>query len=154
MADGKSLTRSGASLSDLEAAAVERLDDAEALLRTGRYAASIMSGFYSLEIRLKVIICRRLQVGNLPRIFETHDLGALILHAGLSRKIREVRRPREIVDHWGELLELSNNLDQLRYRSDPVTWDRNQAERALHLLRDAPNGVLPWLEKQASIKSR
>lgn len=154
MADGRSLTRSGASLADLEAAAVERLDDAEALLRTGRYAASIMSAFYSLEIRLKVIICRRLQIENLPRIFETHDLDALILHAGLSRKIREVRRPRELVDHWDELLELSSDLDQIRYRSDPVTWDRNKAERVLHLMRDKPNGVLPWLERQASIKSR
>jgi hypothetical protein len=62
MADGRSLTKSGAPLSDLEGAATERLDDAEALLKAGRYAAAIMSGYYSLEIRLKIIICRRLQL--------------------------------------------------------------------------------------------
>jgi len=154
MADGRSLIRSGASLDDLEAAATERLDDAEALLKAGRYAAAIMSGLYSLEIRLKVIICRRLDVQNLPRIFETHDLNALILHAGLSRKIQEVRRPSEIVPHWNELRKISVQTDQLRYQPNLAIGDRNSAERVLHLLRDKPNGVLPWLEKQASIKSR
>lgn len=153
MADGRSLTRSGASLSDLEAAATERLDDAEVLLKSGRYAAAIMSGFYSLEIRLKVIICRRLEVQTLPKIFETHNLEALMLHTGLSQKIRNVKRPRAVAQYWDALRELSYELDQLRYQPAMATWDEKRAGLVLHQLRDSPNGVLLWLEKQASIKS-
>ena len=33
--------------------------------------------FYAVEIRLKVLICRRLELTALPKAFEIHDLEAL-----------------------------------------------------------------------------
>lgn len=63
---GERLTRLGALTVDLDQAAQERLDDAEVLMRGGRYAAAITYAFYALEIRLKVLICHRLDIPNLP----------------------------------------------------------------------------------------
>jgi hypothetical protein len=153
MAVERSLTKLGASVSDLDQASRERLDDAEVLLRGGRYAAAIIHGLYALEIKLKVIICRRLDILNMPRVFETHDLEALMLHTGLDRKIRNVKRPKEVAQNWHELLDLADDLEGLRYRPDPVKWNRHKAELVLHQLRDPSHGVLLWLTKQASIKS-
>jgi HEPN domain-containing protein len=153
MAGERSLTKLGDSASDLDQASKDRLEDAEQLLKTGRYAASMMHGLYALEIKLKVIICRRLDVANLPRVFETHDLEALMLHAGLAEKIRNVKRPRDVTQNWIDLKTVSADLERLRYIPDPVRWDRRAAELVLSQLRDPPHGVLLWLAKQASIRS-
>ena len=112
-----------------------------------------MHGLYALEIKLKVIICRRLEVASLPRIFETHDLEGLMLHSGLAQKIQNVKRPQEVSENWDKLKVLAADLERLRYIPDPVKWSRPTAERVLQQLRDPPHGVLLWLTKQASIKS-
>jgi HEPN domain-containing protein len=153
MADERSLTRLGESVADLEQASKDRLEDSEQLLKAGRYAAAIMHGLYALEIALKVLICRRLDVSNLPRVFETHNLEALMLHAGLAEKIRKVKRPRDVTQDWYDLRVLAADLERLRYTPDPARWNRLAAERLLRHLRDPPHGVLLWLRRQASIKS-
>jgi hypothetical protein len=48
----------GAPQSDLQAAAAERLQDAELLFAAGRFPSAIAMGIYSLEIYLKVLICK------------------------------------------------------------------------------------------------
>jgi hypothetical protein len=48
-------------LADLQVAAVDRLQDAEALFASGRFASSIAMGVYSLEIHLKVRICQKVE---------------------------------------------------------------------------------------------
>jgi HEPN domain-containing protein len=153
MAAERSLTKLGDSASDLEQASRERLEDAEHLLKAGRYAAAIMHGLYALEIALKVVICRRLDAASLPKVFETHNLEALMLHAGLAEEIRKVKRPRDVTQNWYDLRVLAADLERLRYVPDPARWNRQAAENALRQLRDPPHGVLLWLTKQASIKS-
>lgn len=140
-------------LADLMDAAGDRLEDAEALLKSGRYASAIAFGIYALEIELKVVICRRLEPTELPKVFETHDLDTLMMHLGLSVKVRRVKRPRFIAKNWDELIEIGKGVDQFRYKNNPA-WDERLGKRVLQLLRDEPNGVLPWLQKQASIKRR
>jgi hypothetical protein len=78
----------------------------------------------------------------------------LMLHSGLAQKIRNVKRPQEVGGNWDDLRELGLELEGLRYIPDSVRWDRQTAERVLQQLRDPPHGVLLWLTKQASIKSR
>ncbi len=153
MMAGERLTKLGALASDLEQAAEDRFEDAKALLLAGRHAAAIAHGFYALEIRLKVLICRRLDVPKLPHVFQTHSLEALMLHTGLANKIRGVKRPRAVAKNWDELLALFQQVDQIRYQPDPK-WDERLAKRVLHQLGDPPNGVLLWLKKQASLKRR
>jgi hypothetical protein len=147
------LTQLGASVGELEQAARDRLDDAQALLDAGRYASAIAHGLYALEIRLKLVICSRLDITNLPKVFQIHDLGALMLHSGLSIKIRDTKRPRGVAKNWDELKQLSENLDGYRYKSDP-SWDERLARTVLHQLTDPTHGVLIWLANQASIKKR
>ena len=84
----KSFTKPGTELSFLEAAWQDRLADAEALFAAGRNAWAIATALYALEIRLKVLVCKKLDLSDLPRAFEVHDLDGLLLLAGLSRRIK------------------------------------------------------------------
>ena len=54
MAAGPKFSTLGADVADLQAAAADRLLDAEALFAAGRFASAIAMGLYSLEIQLKV----------------------------------------------------------------------------------------------------
>src|SRR5262249_14357700 len=63
----KSFTKLGGTLADLEVAWQDRLADAEALFAAGRNAGAIADAIYALEIRLKVAICKRLDVEQLPK---------------------------------------------------------------------------------------
>jgi hypothetical protein len=146
MAGRGSLAKLGNPVSELEAAARERLLDAEALLSAGRFASSIAFGLYALEIELKVVICRRLDLEALPIIFQTHDRKGLLMFAGLSKKIKRVKRPLSLKKNWDELIELPE-IDTLRYTHDP-RWDEPKARRVLQLLCDKNGGVIPWVKKQ------
>jgi HEPN domain-containing protein len=152
MADDR-LTKLGALMIDLDQASRERLDDAEILLRGGRYAASITYAIYALEIKLKVLICRRLDLEQLPKLFEIHDLSALLLHTGLETKMKNVKRPRNLLENWERILGIAKIMDQVRYKPNPDQWDLSLAEQVLRLLRDPPDGVLLWVTRQASRKT-
>lgn len=146
MAGRGSLSALGNSLVELEQAEHERLLDAEALLRGCRFASAIAFGLYALEIDLKIVICRRLDLTQLPKVFQTHSREDLLLHTGLSNKISRVKRPKSLKSHWDELLLLPA-VDDLRYSHDP-RWDEALATKTLHLLTDQASGVIPWLKKQ------
>ncbi len=148
MAGQHSFTKFGGSVPDLDRAAVERLADAETLHQGMRFAGAILMGLYALEIRLKVVICRKLELPGLPRAFETHDLEGLLVVSGLSTKLRAVKRPRQVARNWDELVACSKEAEALRYKPD-AKWDQRASSKVLHQLRDPPAGVLPWLSKQA-----
>lgn len=145
---GGSFTKPGAPVANLEAAARERLADAEALFSAGRYHSAIAMGLYALEILVKEVVCKRLDIQRLPRPFEIHDLESLLIVSGLSGKINRIKRPRGVKDNWDALVELAEGIDKFRYSADPA-WDRALAEKTLRQLRDPPNGVLLWLSKQS-----
>jgi hypothetical protein len=102
---------------------------------------------YALEIKLKVVICHRLDIPQLPQVFKTHNLEALMLHAGLSTKIRDVRRPRGVVKNWDELLITGQEIDHARYVPN-LKWNQAHAIRTLDQLRHPIHGVLLWLDRQ------
>jgi len=155
MSKGRSLSALGGSAADLEQASNDRLEDARILHNAGRYPSAIAFGLYSLEIAIKVVVCRRLDLINLPRVFETHDLEDLMLHSGLSEKIKRVKRPRALFKNWNDLVQLTKPepVDKYRYNNDPA-WDKQRSERVLHQLSDPPHGLLLWLKKQYSWKVR
>jgi hypothetical protein len=147
MATKGSLSALGTSLADLELAAKERLLDAEALLSARRFASSIAFGLYALEIELKIAICRRLDLTQLPKVFHTHNLEELLLYTGLSNKIARVKRPKLLKSHWDTLLRLPA-IDNLRYGQN-VDWDEALARDTIFRLNDKISGVIPWLKKQS-----
>jgi hypothetical protein len=82
MGGGSRFSTLGTQVNDLEAAATDRLLDAEALFAAGRFASAVAMGVYALEIQLKVLICRRLNLTALPRAFEIHDIESLLVLSG------------------------------------------------------------------------
>jgi hypothetical protein len=145
--DGK-LTTSGARLIDLETACQDRLSDAESLFNSGRHAAAIAAGLYALEIGLKVKICKRLALKELPRAFEIHDLDGLLVLTGLSRLLNGPAMKRSKVKrNWDEIRTASGQLNDLRYLPAD-RWDAAQAKRFLYQLKDEDDGALTWLLKQ------
>jgi len=138
-------TKLGSSLAELDVAWQDRLKDAEALFVSGRHAWAIATGLYALEIRLKALIYRRLDLEQLPRAFETHELSSLLLLAGLSRRIE--RKPaRGVKGNWDQILLMAPQLNDFRYKPD-TNWDASRAQTFLAQLRDTPYGVLTWLNK-------
>jgi hypothetical protein len=145
MAAGSKFATLGASLTDLEASAAERLQDAEMLLAAGRFPSAIAMGVYSLEIHLKVLICKKLNLTGLPRAFEIHELESLLVLSGLQAA-RDSASP-SIQFNWEEIVDQSLQINELRYLS-PANWNQREAEAFFQQLRDSPDGVLPWLLAQ------
>jgi hypothetical protein len=146
MVAGGEFTKLGAARSDLEAAWQDRLADARALFAARRYAGTIAEGVYALEIRLKVLICKRLDLTNLPKAFEVHDLDALLLLAGFSQRI-EKRNAIKVKVNWDNIKREARGLNDLRYRPSG-NWTEAQAADMLRYLTDPDEGVLSWLSKQ------
>lgn len=145
MAGDREFTQMRAAVADLDVAARDRLEDAEQLLKSARYASAIMMGLYALEIRLKERICSRLDLDKLPRAFEIHDLAGLLVLSGLSKRINEPPYSH-ILGNWNELLVWSKRLNDLRYGPEThPDWPLARAALFFSQLRDSPNGVLPWL---------
>ena len=137
--------RLGQALADLEQAWQDRMADAEALLAAGRNALAIATGLYAVEIRLKTVICRRLDLEQLPRAFEVHDLLGLLTLAELSRRIE--RKPaKSVKENWDAVMNHVPRLNDFRYTPD-AGWTAAQAREFFRQLRDPPHGVLVWLGK-------
>jgi HEPN domain-containing protein len=75
----------------------ERLKDAQALLKAGRYDGAIYLGGYVVELALKCRICRTLKWSSFPQTrgefqsfqsFKTHDLDVLLSLSGVKDKIK------------------------------------------------------------------
>jgi len=146
MAAEQRFTKPGTTLSDLETAWSDRLADADALMTSGRHASAIVMGLFSLEILLKVLICRKLAIRHLPRAFEIHDLDGLLLLSGLSSRINE-KAELLVRANWSFLVRSSERLNEMRY-SPNSGWSRNDAIVFFEQLRGEPDGVLTWLQRQ------
>jgi hypothetical protein len=146
MAWPDSLTNLKAPATDLDQASRDRMEDARVLVAGGRPAASMASGIYALEIRLKVLICRRLDLAELPQAFEIHDLEALLLLAGLRRRLND---PAFVAvdQNWANIQTLASQLNDLRYSPDS-NWNVTQATQLMSWLEDPNDGVIPWLLNQ------
>jgi hypothetical protein len=142
MAAASKFAMLGASLADLQAAAAERLQDAEMLFAAGRFPSAIAIGVYSLEIHLKVLICKRLNLTGLPKPFEIHELESLLVLSGLQAA-RDSASPN-LQFNWEEIVDQSLQINELRYLS-PTNWNQGDAHAFFQQLRDTPDGVLPWL---------
>jgi hypothetical protein len=145
MAGGSKFATLGAPLTDLEAAAIERLQDAEMLFTAGRFASAIAMGVYSLEIHLKVRICKKLNLIGLPKAFEIHEIESLLVLSGL-RAARDGATPA-LQLNWEEIVDHSLQVNEMRYLS-PANWNHSDALTFFQRLRDPPDGVLPWLLAQ------
>ena len=145
MPGGSKFATLGANVADLQAAAADRLQDAELLHANGRFASAIAMGVYSLEIHLKARICVKLNLAALPRPFEIHDLEGLLVMCGLQTARNSASRL--VQQNWIDIIDQSSVINDFRYL--PASrWNKTMAESFLLQLRDPPDGVLPWLSAQ------
>jgi hypothetical protein len=139
---GSRFSNLGAQASELLVAAADRLEDARALFAAGRFASAIAMATYSLEINIKVLICKRLNVVALPRAFEIHELDGLLLLAGFHTALQSA--PLPVQKNWNDIMTESSSINDLRYKPSS-NWSQSQAHIFLQQLCDPPDGVLPWL---------
>ena len=123
----------------------ERLDDADVLLKAGRYACSYYVSGYAIECALKACIARKTQQDDFPpkdaAKYYVHDLPKLLDIAGLELIFAQAagqdpvfRANWAIVKDWTE---------GTRYTS----VGEQQAHEILAAIRDPQHGVLQWLRK-------
>jgi hypothetical protein len=146
MASGSKFSKFGANLVDLELAWKDRLEDAHALLAANRHASTIAMGLYSLEILLKTLICKKLDLEQLPTPFEIHDLDGLLVLSGLDRRLGRLKTSR-VKFHWDGILNTSVDINNLRYKPNK-NWTATDARDLLSQLDDPTDGVIAWLLNQ------
>lgn len=117
------------------------------MLKGTWFGAAIYLGGYACECLLKVRICELLDLAELPRTFYSHDLDALLLHAGLSNRIKAVaaveRSFQRIVSIWND----PHGQPQVRY-NDPSAYTQTVADDCSKCLLDPNEGVVPWFKNQ------
>ncbi len=133
-------------LADLEAALGERREEAEALRERGFHSTAVALRLYSLEIVVKIAICRRLRLPRLPAACKTHDLAELLFFTGAWHEIED-EAGQEVRKRWDVAVEYSRErLNDLRYepRSKLTAEEVARIEEALD---DPTHGVLAWLSR-------
>ena len=146
MAGDTNYLRLRANLTELEPAWQDRIEDANALIAANRPASAIAMSIYALEIFLKTLICRRLDLDQLPIAFEIHQLDGLLLLTGLSKRL-DLEQKIQVKDHWDLLLKTSRQVNDLRYKPDGQ-WNMTQAIAVIDSLTNPHNGILSWLNRQ------
>jgi hypothetical protein len=110
-----SLTKPGARRAELEQASVDRPLDDQAFFAASRCASAMATWLYSLEIRLKVKICFRMDLDALPTAFETHDFQGLLILTGPSKRL-EAPHFRHEKAKWDFVSSYkSHHINELRY---------------------------------------
>jgi HEPN domain-containing protein len=86
------------SVTELDRIAQARLEDAKALLATGRHDGAIYLCGYAVEVALKARICRALNWPDFPttksefqayKSFQTHELDVLLRLSGQEQAIKQ-----------------------------------------------------------------
>jgi hypothetical protein len=133
-------------LTDLEQSWRDRETEAILLISGGFLAMGIVLRLYSLEIRIKCIICNYLKLEFLPKVCKTHDLSELIIFSGLWKELGDPANG-DLRTNWDILASFSKmRLNDVRYQPSIVFDPRKFAELSA-ALDDPTHGVISWLSK-------
>jgi HEPN domain-containing protein len=130
---------------EFQALAVERLSDAEALLKAGRYACAYYIAGYAVECALKACIARKTNQDDFPpreaARYYVHDIPKLLDGAGLGSAFEQEARQDSILRrYWAEVKDWT---EETRYQSR----GQGPAEQILTAINDPQHGVLQWLRR-------
>jgi len=125
--------------------AAERLDDAVALLKAGRYACAYYISGYAIECALKACIARKTKQDEFPpkdaARYYVHDIPKLLDIAGLGPAFtQEANHDPTFRANWAAVKDWS---EESRYQSRP----QQQAQEILEAVNDPQHGVLQWLKR-------
>lgn len=130
---------------EFQGLAIERLDDAKALVAAGRYSGAYYVAGYAVECALKACISKRTNQDDFPpqtkNGYYTHEINALRKAAGLDGDFyREAKGDKEFEDYWSVVI---NWTAETRYEQR----DQTAAVDLLTAIEDPQHGVLQWLKK-------
>lgn len=134
------------SQSELEVAWKEREEEAAQLLAHGFNSTALALRIYSLEIRIKAIICTHLKLSHLPAACKTHGLSELIVFTGILEELEEPAKST-IRQNWDLLVDFSKvRLNDQRYLPRAMLKSDDLA-RYTEALDNPQDGVLAWLSR-------
>ncbi len=130
--------------SEFQSLATERLDDAAALLKAGRYACAYYVCGYAVECALKACIARKTKQDEFPprdaAKYYVHDIPKLLDIAGLGSEFaKEASQDPAFRANWAVVKDWS---EESRYQGR----QQQQAQESLGAVGDAQHGVLRWLK--------
>ena len=134
------LKATGMTRQDFQHLALERIDDAQALLQAQRYSGAYYVAGYAIECALKACIARQTRQDDFPprdaQRHYTHDVTKLRDGAGLAQDHTE--QPPALQANWAVVKDWT---EEARYQS----FTQQQAAELLTAINDPQNGVLQWL---------
>lgn len=89
--------------------------DAECLLAEGHIAGAYYLGGYAVELALKVVVCKKLNIeifdkdvvpGHIAKAFMIHDLSDLIILSGLSDDLQKTRADNDSFSESWSLISM------------------------------------------------
>lgn len=133
----------------LKLAAKAKLRSAKILYNNGQYDdAGYLLG-YVVEISLKTMICKRLNLieypdtGNHKSIFTSHDFDRLLLLSGYSGEI-QLNKNRDLFNNWSILTK--DWEPEIRYNEN--TYSQSIISAKLSALEDPTHGFFTWIKKR------
>jgi HEPN domain-containing protein len=131
---------------DFQRLAETRLEDAQALLKAGRFDAAYYLGGYAVECALKALICANTREFDFPpkdaRDYYTHDLVRLLTIAGLENSLEQAFQDNKQLDEYWRVVK--DWKEDRRYRSEGTDAER-AAWELIEAISDPKDGVLRWL---------
>jgi hypothetical protein len=132
-----------ASVTDLEVAWKEREAEARELMACGYDSTALSLRLYSLEIRIKTLICKQLKLSHLPKVCKTHDLSELIIFTGIWEELEDPANAA-VRQNWDLLVNFSKvRLNDQRYLPRAML-DSKDLKKINDALDDPRDGVLTW----------
>lgn len=104
------------------------------------HAAALYLGGYAVEALLKCLICRTLNLQELPVIFHVHDLNALLFFSG---RYQEMEADAAVFDSFQRIRGI---WDEKRRYADPSTIGGAECSGLDLWLNHPAKGVVPWLK--------
>ena len=117
------------------------------MFEAGRYSGSWYVSGYVLELALKSVVCKTLDLVEYPetalrgRAFKTHDVAELILLAGLQARLAVETKDLAFQRNWETVTEWS---PEDRYG---LVRTRQDVADLLAAYNDPVKGVLAWLTR-------
>ena len=132
---------------DFQRLAEFRVQDAQILLKAGRFAGAYYLGGYAVDCALKAAIARRFRESDFPdrgfvgQIY-THDLEQLLRLSELEREFSKARKANpKLAVNWAFIKDWS---EAKRYESQV---NEKEAHDLLDAIADDEAGILPWIRK-------
>ncbi len=140
----------------LKKLAISRLRAAKILLNKGDPDGAYYIAGYVLELALKAVICKNLNLPNYPdtgnkttprdvsEIFRTHNHDILLTLSGLASELSLSNAPTRLFENWSELTAWKPGE-----RYEPVgSHNPAQVQRMIDALEEKPYGVLIWIRSK------